>query len=315
MPQQIDNEERSATAPIVYFDVFNYPLTLMEIWRYSFGKNISLNSVDNILRNLQTKNIIESREGFFCLKNRTENIKSRRNNFLLAERKFKKARQFTAWLRRVPGVRAVAVCNSLSYSNAPDESDIDFFIITEPGKIWSARFWSVALTKFFGGRPAPDKLRDTICLSFFIATDNLNLEQIILPALREKEYSDIYLIYWINQLVPLYEEGDEFANFFAANNWTKKHLPNIINYYAVPRRRLKPAGRFTKKIIEVILANSFLENFYKNYQKKVMPEKLKELAERGDTRVVINDRMLKFHAADRRAEFAREFEEKFSFLS
>jgi len=310
MPNQIDTEEKFVLAPLAYFDIFNYPLTLMEIWRYALGKSMGLNQVSGILEQLKSKQIIESREGFFCLKNRGEIIKRRRDNFLLAERKFKKAQKFTKYLRWVPGVRAVAICNTLAYSNAPDDSDIDFFIITDPGKIWSARFWSVALTRFFGGRPAPGKVRDTICLSFFTTADNLNLEQIILPSLRQKEYSDIYLIYWINQIVPIYEEDGEFAKFFEANNWTRKYLPNIINYNAVPRRHVKTANLFIKKIIGFILANPFLENIYKKYQKKILPEKLKELSEARDTRVVVSDQMLKFHVDDRREKFAKKFEEK-----
>lgn len=312
MPNQIDSEERSVLAPLAYFDIFNYPLTLMEIWRYVFGKSIGLNQVSDILGQLKSKQIIEFREGFFYLKNREEIIKRRRDNFLLAERKFKKAQKFTKYLRWIPGVRAVAICNTLAYSNAPDDSDIDFFIITEPGKIWSTRFLAVALTRFFGGRPSQGKVRDTICLSFFTTVDNLNLEQIILPSLRQKEYGDIYLIYWINQIVPIYEEDEKFAKFFKANDWTRKYLLNAINYNTVSRRCVKPTNQFIKKIIGIVLANSFLENIYKKYQKKVLPGKLKKLSEAGDTRVVASDQMLKFHADDRRAEFAKKFEEKLS---
>ncbi|MDD5043912.1 MAG: hypothetical protein PHD51_04665 [Patescibacteria group bacterium] len=312
MQNKIDDATKSILIPLVYFDIFDYPLTLMEVWEFSFGQGISLNQTEEALSRLKEKGILESREGFFYLANRAGNVSRRRERYLIAERKFKKAKKFSRWLRFAPGVRGVAVCNTLAYSNSPEESDIDFFIIAAAGKIWSARFWSVILSKFFGGRPRAGKTRDTLCLSFFATADNLNLETITSPLLKNKWFGDIYLIYWLNKISPLYQEDKVFEKFFQDNGWLREYLPNGIFLENNPRRALPPTGRWLKNIVEFFGGNKILEPIFRKYQFKIMPNRLKEISGAQDTRVIISNKMLKFHSDDRRAEFALKFEKIFS---
>lgn len=305
--------EQAVLAALVYFDIFDFPLTLLEIWRYLYaprqGDNLisGLGELQFILENLKIKNIIETQEGFFYLKGREETINKRKERYLRSESKFKKAIKFAKVFRYFPGVKMIAICNSLSWSNSLNNSDIDLFIITEKGKIWSARFFCVLFTQFLKSRPTPGRSRDTICLSFFISEEKLNLKEAALPA---PPYGDIYFIYWIVGLVPLYNDG-VFKKFVKENSWIKKYLPRSFAYDTNPRRVVKTASRFLKKIINILLANKFCGRFYKKYQLKVMPKRLRQLAAVDDTRVIINDRILKFHDKDRRREFCDTFQEKF----
>lgn len=48
-----------------------------------------------------------------------------------------RARKYAKFLRHLPGIRRVWVCNSLSMNAADADSDIDLFIETAPGGLWT----------------------------------------------------------------------------------------------------------------------------------------------------------------------------------
>ena len=50
-----------------------------------------------------------------------------------------------------------------------------------------------------------------------------------------------------------------------------------------------------------------LESLFKKIQLKMLPPKIKELINK-DTRIVINDRVLKLHVKDRREEYRKNYE-------
>lgn len=52
---------------------------------------------------------------------------------------YKKSQRYIAWLRFIPGVQLVAIGNSLSMNATTEDSDIDLFIITKRGILWTVR--------------------------------------------------------------------------------------------------------------------------------------------------------------------------------
>jgi len=61
----------------------------------------------------------------------------------------------------------------------------------------------------------------------------------------------------------------------------------------------------------LLLDWQFFEDSAKKYQFKIMPPVLKEMMNL-DTCVVVNDKMLKFHQNDRRAEYQEKFTKSLS---
>ena len=310
----MSNLEKSILSTIVYFDVFNYPLTLVEIWRWLF--------VDSELKNPRTEERfrifdvqeildkseflrarINSKQGFYFLKDRDEIINLRKEKYDFAERKFNRVIKIIKIVRHFPFIKMMAVCNTLAYSNCRDEGDIDLFIICEKNHIWQTRFFVTGLLKILGLRPEPDKTKDKICPSFFISEDNLNLEKI-------KIDDDMYLIYWISQVFPVYDQG-YYEKFLSANSWINKYIPNVFDVKPSLRRKVYDIKAF--RYIFRPFFSLFSENFCRHYQLKVLPENLKKMANK-DTRVVVNDQMLKFHDNDGREKFKKMFLEKFNIV-
>lgn len=313
--------EQAILKTLIYFDLFDFPLTAWEVWQWldwptvalnekvGFGKvslgKVSFGAVKNSLKSLETR--VASARGFYFLPGREANVASRLERYLLAERKFRKFRRAAKVLAALPFIRSVAVCNTLAYSNSRDQGDMDVFIIAQSGRIWTARFLGTSLMQLFGLRPRPGQEQDKICLSFWVTDRALDLKPLAIE-------QDVYLRYWLNQLVPVYMENKYFIKFLQSNLWLRQQLPNFLVYRANSRRRVR-LGPFTKRVkrwLEGVLGSwkgEWLEGRLKNLQLKMMPAGLKKMANKSSA-VVINDQVLKFHDQDRRAYFRGQYLEK-----
>ncbi len=280
------NLRRSVLAALAYFDVFDFPLTLVEIARFlprSSPAEKELPALTDIRKTLRRCPVGE-REGYFFLAGRDAIVDRRREKYLLAAGKYRKARLLAACLRLLPSVRLVAVCNSLAIYNAERDSDIDFFVVTRPGAVWFTRLVTTGAVSLFGLRPDARTQRDRYCLSFFVTENALDLSSLALPS------GDTYLRYWLATLQPLYDAGGVMDRLMAANAWLARDLPA----YAPATRSAAPPDRRPAR------SNPF-EGMARRLQWRLFPRSISAAANR-DSRVVVYDDVLKFHVKDRRAE-------------
>ena len=146
------NIEKSIIQTLAFFDIFSYPLTESEIWKWLYkpGKKVALSEIKNVLEDSEfLTDKVSKVEGFYSLKDRENTCYRRKQNNNVAEHKYRRAIRLAKLYRFIPFIRMMAVCNSLAISNAKEDSDIDFFIITKKNKIWLARFFSVLFIKIF----------------------------------------------------------------------------------------------------------------------------------------------------------------------
>lgn len=305
--------EQSILKTLAFFDIFKYPLTETEIWKwlYRAPKEVVLSDIRSVLQNSDIlKNKISQTEGFYCLKGSEHFYLLRKQNNNLAERKFARAIRLVKLYRLIPFVRMIAVCNTLAYSNARNESDIDFFVITKKDKIWLARFFALVFVQIFGLRPKENKSRDTFCFSFFIDESKLDISGV-------KMTKDVYFPYWVGQLMPIYDPAGVYAKFLAANNWHQQYLPNAwANDFAKQVSETwwsKVICRLTEFIFSPPLFNRWTDDIYSYLQIKIIDKNLKALVN-VDSRVIINESMLKFHQTDRREYFYHQWKERLNNL-
>jgi hypothetical protein len=313
-------------------DLFEYPLTAMEVFNYylsAFALNGQAEgyggqaSIFSELQNLIQKKVIEYKDNFYFLSGREEIVNTRKTREVESERKLKRAKRAAKFLGWLPFVRAVIVCNVLGYKNAKAEDDIDFLVITAPGRIWTARWFATGFFKILNLRPNRKTIKNKFCFSFYLAEDGLNLEKINLA-------DDPYLIWWFAGLIPLYDAGGVFERFMKENEWIKEYLPNLKKC-VIPGSRptspgQSPGGRVTRdpekkfldsgsragmtiKNICQFVASLFPEKIYQKFQSLIMPKILKNQANKTPG-VIINDQILKFHLVDRRAEFAKRYKKR-----
>lgn len=290
---------------IAFFDIFDYPLTFMEISDYLGNQEIKT-EIWQELDELTTRRQIQNVEGFYCLPDRSEIITIRKKRFNYANRKLKIARRFTKWLKIWPFVKLVAVSNSLGDRNLRQESDIDFFIIASPGRLWLTRFLAAGLAKLIGQRPTARNKQDKICLSFYLSSSQLNLESLKLPG------GDPYFDYWLRNLLIIYDRGGWEEKFLIANGLREnivKKLENSEVASVLSGEYLFEKNKQEKKT----LLGDILEKILHHFQLWIMSPSLKA-ASNNSAGVVINDGVLKLYLQDRRAEFLEKYNQKINEL-
>lgn len=255
---------------IAFFDLFDYPLTLMEIrGEVSFAG--PLFDLGRELDELVEGGRIAEQNGFYFLPGRQEIIGVRRRRFNYSQRKIGIARRFARIFSWLPGVRLVALANTIGFCNLRDGSDIDFFIIAASGRLWTSRLFCTGLAQLLGARPAAGNKRDKICLSFYLSEDALNLSALELPG------GDPYFRHWRRHLFILYNDKKMFERLEKANSG-EPFTPS-------PAKRPGISERAAKAL-----------------QLWLMPRALRQSASENGG-VVINDQVLKFYQQDRRREF------------
>ena len=298
--------EKSIVRTIAYFDLLEYPLTSTEVWHWLYkpsqdsGQLPTILEIQEVLESSPSlRKIIGREEAFYHLLGREQIVQQRKRRNLIADHKFIRARRIVKLFRLIPWVRMIAVCGSLALSNTTKESDIDLFIVTKSGRIWSTRLLLVGILKILRLRPTENNTTDKICLTYFVTTDALNLEQAQIAS------DDIVFTYYTETFLPLYDPNQTYAKFYQANSWYHKVLPNATwpnsCTIAVSNGRVVNVWHRFFNFFSPLLFNSQTEEWFKRYQLKILPVRLKSIAN-IDSRVIISDNVLKFHDQDNRLE-------------
>lgn len=298
---------------LAFFDIFQHPLTNFELFQWLFSRE----KIDlfDIIAAVKRAGIQEA-NGFFFLSPAARDLYWKRQTRAISnDRKFVLALRSARLISWVPFIRLVAVCNTLSFNAAEPESDIDFFIITRRGRIWFVRFLVSMILSAFNLRRHGFKVTDKICLSFFVSDDNLDFKKIVLAS-DEQGHADIYLIYWIANLIPLINREKILEKFRQVNNWAFEHLANFDfngktkNFHEVDTSRsFDYMRRFLERCFGGRLGDNFEEFFKKIQLFKILRNKQSRYFANG-TAVVVNDQMLKFHEEDRREFFRNKWIER-----
>lgn len=265
---------------VTFFDLFDYPLNSFEIWQY-LDKKHNLGDVLIALEN--SLDVIQCQNGLYFLPGRSDIISTRQKRYNYTNNKFKIAKRFSYFFRLLPFVQMISVANVIGSHNLRDGSDIDFFIITSPGRIWLSRLFCAGLAKLLHSRPTQKNKKDKICLSFYVSTDHLDLYDLRLPE------EDPYFDYWIRGLVLLYNKNKTYESLLVANNLRSRDI-------VLPQKRSN-------------LFLDYLERVTKKWQLKIMSPELKAEMNTSDG-VVINDNTLKLYLRDRRREFLKNYNNK-----
>lgn len=287
---------------LAYFDIFDYPLTVPELGNFLWDCPV-VESADyfySILDEMIKMGMVGQMNGFYFLSGREKIVEIRLNRALLIEKKMNIALRAIKLISMIPFVRAVFVCNTLAAGWPNDDSDIDLFIVTASKRIWFGRVLVTVLMSIMNLRRGQKKITDRVCLSFYITEDNLDLAQIAIDS------PDIYLVYWLLQLVPVYGGQEYYQKVMAKNLWINDFVKNNFqNYHPLPiwETKLNKFQQLARNAFENIFFGRFgdlANNLFKKIQLKKIASNVDVSTRPSGKGVVINDQMLKFHENDRR---------------
>ena len=290
----------SCHATLAFFDLFDYPLTLEEIRSYYLGRVPGKEVLESFLGKDER---IGNKDGFYFFRGRESLVAVRHEREKIAKKYWRKVHIFLPFIRLIPFIRMVGVCNTLAFNNPTRDSDIDLFIIAKRGRLFFVRFLTVALFSLLGVRRHGRKISRRFCLSLYVDEENLNLQTIHLSK------DDIYLPYWILTMKPVYGETT-YRKFMDANSWIGEYFHHHAGFSHDFWQRGKVTGTMAS-VLEFLMKGrigSFIEKLLESYQRKRHRKKISTLPESAS--IVVNSHMLKFHNIDRRKEIARKFHER-----
>jgi len=297
--------EKAVLATLSYYDIFDYPLTGFEIWRYlirpvnvkaeEFEVGLprqSAATVGELFVALDEseflQEMIAQKHGFYFLRSREELVEKRLQRKKLADMKWKKARHAFRALSLVPFVRGVFVSGSLAMENSKDDSDIDIIVVGKYGRIWTVRTFMTLLTFLMGVRRHGEKTRDRICLNHYITDASLCIP-------FESLYNAQSYVHMVNVYA---EDGDVFRRFQAENGWIKKYVPDYEAATLMSTRILRRNGILLRiaRWGELALGGAAGDKLEKLFA-AVESNRIRRdpLFAKGGGRITIDDKQLEFH--------------------
>lgn len=238
MPATPPALEQAILQTVAYADIFDYPLTGPEIHHYLVATRASLPMVQEAVNNgLLAKQRLILHTGYLTLPGREAIVETRLRREGLSTELWHKGERYGLAIAALPFVRLVAVTGTLAVNNVEQGADIDYLIVTLPGRVWLTRLLCVALVRL--GRLGGVE----ICPNLVISTD----------ALAQFEHS-FFTAHELAQMIPLYGM-QTYRQLLSANDWACRFLPNAFDANPEPADHLLgPLARLFKRCGEWILA-------------------------------------------------------------
>lgn len=303
---------------LAWFDMFGYPLTLLECWRYLYiphgGEDafspVTPWQVQELLEQLRQQGAVEVDLGHWRLSGSGATTAARLAGARIAIGKQHRAMAGARWLRYIPFVRFVGLGNTLALGVARAGGDIDLLIVLRRGRLFLGRLIITAVLHLRRWRRHHGRVHNRLCLSFYLDDQHLNLAPL---AYRE----DVYLTYWAATLVPL-TGAATYGEFVASNFWVSEALPNWSSAGArAVCTPLPDQPAWSARVLEVILdvlVGWWAEPLARALQLRHMKRRRGSRLGDGTTAVVVSDGVLKFHESDRRLELAAAYRQRLAGL-
>ncbi|MBI5649037.1 MAG: hypothetical protein HZC40_01080 [Chloroflexi bacterium] len=238
--QTLDPLANAILQTLDYADLFEYALSPDQVQRYLIGVRATRDDITRALSDPARLNgAVLRRAGFLALADRDASITARIAWRNAAQRQMPRARFYARLLANFPFVRMIALTGGLAMENARD-NDIDFLIVTAPGRLWLTRGLIVALVRLarIGG--------DKVCPNFILTENALTIPD-----------QNLYTAHEIAQMIPLSGFG-VYRKMRTLNAWAENFLPNANSANELPDEQPQNRlGAFIKNLGERLFGGRF----------------------------------------------------------
>ncbi len=282
----MDYAEKSILKTLSYSDIFDFPLNKDELWISLIGeRKTTRKEFEKALKKLAGK--IKHMHGYYCLRGNEKILQTRKNNLPEVEKKLKIAGKAATYLSLIPTILFVGISGGLAIRDVTKEDDIDFFIITKKGKLFTTRFWILVILGITGlRRSRSDKNpANKICVNLLIDETQL---------LWETDKRDLYVAHEIFQVKPLFERNNTYTKFLESNNWIKRYFQNSSNLEKKNIIEINIKKNYMKKISSILINSLSFETLMRFMQIVYM--------KRSEGRKSIKKTSLVFHPNDYRIQ-------------
>ncbi len=249
--RKMDNIHEAVIKTLCYRDLFDYPLEEEELIRFLIEASANPLAVRRALAQLIAEGKVEEKNGYLLLPGRGEIAGERMRKLKIHKEKYAKAHKLAQLLKNIPWVKAVFLTGALAASNAEEDDDIDFLIITDENRVWVTRLLSYLLFIVLRAKrkPGVDKAPDMVCLNMFLSEKTLKIP---------KNEQNLFTAHEVALSHPLWAKDYFHLRFLGENPWVREHLPNI----KLPKVKIKAQenggipvrfGRFLLTLFDIMV--------------------------------------------------------------
>ncbi len=247
---------------VLYFEIFDYPLTVDELFENSAINTTKEKFITDLEILSETKTLTRSGKFILGIKGNSAAVAKRLKGNKGADDIMETAYRYSKKVSSFPFVEGICLSGGLSKNYYDETGDIDFFIITKPGRLWICRTLLILKYKLL-----PKAKKKFWCVNYFISSDSLAIPENNVFTGTELAY----LIPTVNYRI--------YQNILTKNNWYKSRFPNKeilpdINCINTPKPVLK-------SFIETILSGklgAWLDDTLLRYTLKHWRKKYPEMS-------------------------------------
>ena len=218
---------------LIYYHMFRFPMKLEEIRALCQAPVGDPDELRLALERLVDEGIVEHHDGFWFLGD-PDQIAERAAGAERERRMRPRAEARARLIAAFPFARGVCLSGTISKGVLGERDDVDFFVITAPGRVWLCRTLLMVFKRLF--LAGSHRL---FCVNYLVAEDRLALPDMNLFTATE--------LAW---LVPVVGR-ERYDELVAANGWLRSYLPNWSTA-ASGSESPAPAG-LAKRAIEAAL--------------------------------------------------------------
>jgi hypothetical protein len=195
---------------MLYFDLFDYPLKPDEIYFHLQSDHVSKSQMRDELQKMISARVLFQEGDFFSVRDDSRLHARRIEGNRKAEEYKKKALCRSKLIYKFPFVRAVMISGSLSKNYADDKTDIDFFIVTAPDRMWIARTFLVLFKRIFFFNS-----HKYFCVNYFVDEDHLEIEE-----------KNVFTATELSTLMPVIGSA-WYHKLLQNNSWIQGFFPHV----------------------------------------------------------------------------------------
>lgn len=196
---------------LAYYDLFDYPLTTSEVYTFLPVGDIQEEELSIALCAMATEGIIKNVQGYWFLPHRSRSSVDRRIEMeVLGKKMWKTARFMANIMRHIPFVRGVFISGQLCRYIADRNSDVDYFVVTAPNRLWIVRFLLVMFR-----RTILLNNRKYFCANYYVTSNNLKIQE-----------RNPYVACEVASVKPIFNR-ELFEEFMQDNTWISDYFPNF----------------------------------------------------------------------------------------
>jgi hypothetical protein len=193
---------------LLYYHIFDYPLTAAEILRFSSHPWNGLADVERATGVLVQRSLIGADRGFFFV-GEDSHVDERVADQTRARAALPRAEGWSRFISRFPYVRGVAISGTLSKGVMKEDDDLDYLVFTEPERVWLCRLLLMGFKRLFLFNS-----HHRFCINYLLASDRLSIPD-----------RDVFTATEIAWLLPTVDPSI-YGRFIEANSWVEDHFPN-----------------------------------------------------------------------------------------